>query len=73
MAYISVPTLGTTIREQADRLFTRLGQGFNAYLELRSRRDQIERLMEMTDAELAARGLTRDGIVQHVFRDKLAL
>lgn len=73
MAYISVPTLGTTIREQADRLFARLGQGFNAYLELRSRRDRIERLMEMTDAELAARGLTRDGIVQYVFRDKLGL
>lgn len=28
---------------------------------------EVERLMSLTDADLAARGLTRDRVVQHVF------
>lgn len=58
------------LREQADRMFARLGQGFNAYLELRARTAQIDALAALSDAELAARGLTRDRIVAHVFRDR---
>ena len=30
---------------------------------------EIERLQAMSDADLAARGLTRDRVIQHVFRD----
>lgn len=37
--------------------------------EANSRSDQIERLSAMSDAELARRGITRDRIVQYVFRD----
>jgi len=61
------------LRAQADRLFARIGQGFNAYLELRSRSAEIQYLTGLSDGELAARGITRDGIVQHVFRDRLAV
>jgi hypothetical protein len=71
MAYASTHAAPLSIRAQADRLFARIGQGFNAYLELRARTVEIQALMDMNDHELAARGLTRDGIVQYVFRDRI--
>ncbi len=71
MATTTAPILATDLRAQADRFFARLGQGFNAYLELRARSGEIARLAALTDTELAARGLSRDRIVQHVFRDRL--
>jgi len=52
-----------------DALFASIGQGFNAYLERRSRQDQIDALNALTDEQLLARGLTRDRIPYHVFRD----
>lgn len=39
----------------------------NASAEARLR--EVTRLQGLSDEELAARGLTRDRIVQHVFRD----
>lgn len=39
------------------------------YGEAKSRRDQIEALDRLSDLELAKRGLTREGIARHVFRD----
>ena len=33
------------------------------------RHDRVRRLETLSDAELAARGLTRDDIVRHVFAD----
>ncbi len=44
-------------------------RAFEAYTRRRSRIDQIEALQSLSDAQLAARGLRRDQIVQHVFRD----
>ncbi|MGH1368138.1 MAG: hypothetical protein ACRBCL_05935 [Maritimibacter sp.] len=44
-----------------------------AYVDARSRRSEIEALEAMTDAQLAARGLTRDGITRHVFSDTFYL
>lgn len=32
---------------------------------------EIDRLQAMSDADLAALGLTRDRIIQHVFRDRI--
>ncbi|WP_238381018.1 hypothetical protein [Alkalilacustris brevis] len=71
MAYLSQTEFAPALRAQIDRVFTRIGQGFNAYLECLARRDEIEYLNSLSDAELTRRGLTRDQIVQHVFRDKL--
>jgi uncharacterized protein YjiS (DUF1127 family) len=56
-------------RSAFDRFFTGIGQGFNAYLESRSRIRQIEALNAKSDAELAAMGLSRDRIPAHVFSD----
>ena len=58
-----------SIRDRLDQYFAGIGQGFNAYLESRSRMDQIERLQAKTEDELASMGLTREGIPRHVFRD----
>ncbi|WP_127103980.1 hypothetical protein [Pararhodobacter zhoushanensis] len=71
MAFITSTDFTPRIRAQIDAFFATLGQGFNAYLEARSRRDEIERLQMMTDAQLADLGTSRDRIVQYVFRDRI--
>ncbi|MCA2010831.1 DUF1127 domain-containing protein [Pararhodobacter sp. CCB-MM2] len=74
MAFTTATTdFSPRIRAQIDRFFAAMGQGFNAYLEARSRRDQIERLQMMSDAQLAELGINRDKIVHYVFRDRLGL
>ncbi|WP_417628908.1 hypothetical protein [Pararhodobacter aggregans] len=73
MAFITTTDFSPRMRAQIDRFFASLGQGFNAYLEARTRRDQIERLQMLSDAQLAEMGISRDRIVHHVFRDRLAL
>lgn len=50
--------------------FAALTEGVMLYAEHRSRFAEINRLSEMTDEELAERGLHRDSIVRHVFRDR---
>ena len=47
-----------------------LSRAFVALAEAQSRNGQIARLEARSDAELARMGLTREGIVAHVFRDK---
>jgi uncharacterized protein YjiS (DUF1127 family) len=59
----------TAIREKVDAFFASIGQGMNAYMERRSRMDQINNLEAKTDEELSKLGIKRDRIVQHVFRD----
>lgn len=53
--------------------FARLGESFLRYAERQSRTEQIARLEALSDAELGKLGLTREGIVGHVFRDKMYL
>lgn len=52
-----------------DAFFSRLGQGFNAYVETCARHAEIAALEAKSDAELAQMGLSRDRIVHYVFRD----
>ena len=69
-------TIATTITAPAGRrpsIFARLGALLIEYGEMKSRRDRIMVLSALSDEELSARGLTRDGIVTHVFADKLYL
>ncbi|GAB4258762.1 MAG: hypothetical protein Kow0013_00870 [Pararhodobacter sp.] len=73
MAFFANTDFPPRLRTQIDAFFVALGQGFNAYVEARSRRDQIERLTAMSDAELAKLGIRRDQIVHHVFRDRFHL
>lgn len=72
MAYTTTtPGPLSTIRDRVLTILSRMGQGYLTWLDLRSRRERIERLHALSDAELAALGLTRDQIVMHVFRDRL--
>lgn len=50
-------------------LMQRIGHFFESMALTASRAHEVERLTAMTDEQLAARGLRRDQIAQHVFRD----
>lgn len=54
-------------------IWARLGEFFIAYADSRSRYHRIEALEALSDDELAARGLTRDSILRHVFSDTFYL
>ncbi|GGB00298.1 DUF1127 domain-containing protein [Allosediminivita pacifica] len=50
-------------------VFAHVGAVLTKMTESNHRVRQAKRLHEMSDAELAARGLKRDEIAHHVFRD----
>lgn len=62
-------TFSPGLNAALDTFFAELGQGFNAYLATRPKLLEIERLYALSDEELAERGIARDGIPRHVFRD----
>lgn len=66
----SAATTGHGFRDRVSGLLAGIKAGFEAYAERRGRFDEIARLQAMSDEELAARGIQRDMIVHHVFRDK---
>ena len=69
LAHTTATGTKSSIRAHLDRFFAELGLGFNAYLERKSRMEQIERLNAKTDAELAEMNLKREDIPRYVFRD----
>lgn len=48
--------------------FRAIESGMISIMESNSRIQQVDRLQSMSDAQLAARGIKRDEIVQYVFR-----
>ena len=62
-------SLPPRLRQRIDQFFAGLGQGFNAYIERRSRMDEIEALNALSDEDLLKRGIRRDDIPRYVFRD----
>ena len=73
MAYISTTGHGSVLVERVRAVLEGLANGFAAYSEQRARTDQMQRLNNMSDAELAQLGLTREQIPYHVFRDRFGL
>lgn len=71
MAYITSDSVSASLRANAGRALAGLERSLSAYAYRRSRRAQVEYLESLSDADLAARGLTRDDIIPHVFRDKM--
>ncbi|GGD24897.1 DUF1127 domain-containing protein [Sinisalibacter lacisalsi] len=68
MAFISVSRNDAALRPSwIARSLAAIGTFFVEYAEFRSRRGEIEALQRLSDDQLAARGLTRDDIVPHVF------
>ncbi|WP_298496219.1 DUF1127 domain-containing protein [uncultured Maritimibacter sp.] len=69
MAYTATNTELSASHPVYARVLTALKNFGNAYIEARSRQGAIAALESLSDAELAERGLTRDGIVRYVFSD----
>jgi hypothetical protein len=55
------------------RSIATIGKYLLGYAEARSHYAEIERLRRLSDADLAKLGLSRDGIVRHVFSDSFYL
>lgn len=56
-----------TLAARVDLYLAGRGFGANPYLERRARMPELLRLDRMSDADLAAAGLTREVLVAHVF------
>lgn len=56
-------------RRGLNALFTAIGDFFTTVAASDRRLRQVDYLQSLTDAELAERGIRRDEIVHHVFRD----
>ena len=54
-------------------IISTLGSAFRMNREMGTRQAQVARLSALSDDDLAARGLSRDRIVQHVYRDFIGL
>lgn len=52
-------------------VFGRIGQFFADAAENAPRVQQVRHLQSLTDAQLAAKGMRREDIVRHVYRDVL--
>lgn len=50
-------------------LFDSLSRGISQTVEANSRISEVERLQALSDEALSAKGIRRDDIVRHVFRD----
>ncbi|WP_254695308.1 DUF1127 domain-containing protein [Oceanicola sp. D3] len=69
-------TQATDVQYSRPSFMARVGAGFDRVLsalvslaEANPRMKAVSRLSAMSDEELAARGLKREDIVRHVFRD----
>lgn len=73
MAYTATHTDFSASHPVFARVLEALKNFGETYVETRSRRSKIEALEALSDAELAKLGLTRDGILRHVFADTFYL
>ncbi|MBD3678400.1 MAG: hypothetical protein HUJ27_08360 [Rhodobacteraceae bacterium] len=60
---------GISLRERLSQIVARIVAALDAYAEVKSRSAELDRLMALSDEELAARGMRRDEIPHYVFRD----
>ncbi|MBW0159640.1 hypothetical protein [Sedimentimonas flavescens] len=65
-------SLGKKFKGVLSIVVGRMGDVLLAATEAQSRAGEIKRLEALSDLELAVRGLSRDRIVNYVFRDKIA-
>jgi uncharacterized protein YjiS (DUF1127 family) len=70
MAHISVNAPAhNSILQVLAAPFVAIGKVLIAIGEANSRAQQVQRLQDMSDAELAALGIKREEIAHHVFKD----
>lgn len=73
MAYTATHTEFAASHPVYARVLEALKNFATSYVDARSRASEIAFLESLSDAELTKRGLTRDGIVRHVFSDTFYL
>lgn len=70
---MNAPALTTAASPRTSRgwdgILASIGAAFESYWHRKSRMDQIAKLNALSDEELAKRGLRREDIPRHVFRD----
>lgn len=71
MAFITESDRPRALRNSLYRLRSAIWAMLITHVERCSRRDQIDWLNALSDDELAERGIERDQIIAHVFRDRL--
>ena len=69
MATVATATPTSGVRTSFQSFRASLATAFAAYLERRTRTDEIECLNALSDKELSKMGLRREDIARHVFRD----
>lgn len=69
MANTTTHIADSGIRAGFANFFQAFGSAMTAYMERRSRADQIERLNALSDEQLSKMGISREGIPAYVFRD----
>lgn len=69
MAFLSTSDFTLPRKSAVKSVFAAIGAFFTRMIEAQSRQDQVDRLNEMTDVELAAFGVRREDIIRFVFRD----
>ena len=72
MAYVNAPHRSFGLVSALQRMGAAIWHGMLQLGEARGRVNEIEHLQSLSDAELAKRGIKRNQIVQHVFRDTIA-
>ncbi|MEM1374437.1 MAG: DUF1127 domain-containing protein [Pseudomonadota bacterium] len=72
MASITNIPAGRSVTAALTSLGASITDGLVAIGRARARSNEIEALMDLSDEELSARGITREGIVRYVHRDSLA-
>jgi hypothetical protein len=72
MAYFNITNISrSTFWDSAIDFFHNLGNSIDLAASSNSRMRQMEQLNALSDAELTAKGLRREDIARHVFRDIL--
>ncbi|MEM9437134.1 MAG: DUF1127 domain-containing protein [Pseudomonadota bacterium] len=71
MASITDIPAGRSVRSALANLGMVVTDAVVAMGRARARCDEIEALMALSDEDLAAKGLKREEIVRHVFRDRI--
>lgn len=73
MAYASNITETRGLVGVLKSVWSGFARTMDAMTEANSRGRKIEELMNLTDTELAKKGLRRDDIVRHVFADRMGM
>lgn len=73
MAHITQFSQRFSVRQSLATLGAVLLQWLDDTCNRHARRDQIDALNALTDAQLEARGIKRSDIVAHVYRDRIGM